>query len=91
MKIHQEFQSKEGWFKEIHCALAPSSLVKQVFKELEFLGWYTTGGPPDPSDIHVHKQVCIAHTCACRVRKWRMRGGKMGIPTLVYCLPLPGV
>lgn len=30
---------------------------KQVFKELEFLGWYTTGGPPDPSDIHVHKQV----------------------------------
>ncbi|KAF4015905.1 hypothetical protein G4228_007207 [Cervus hanglu yarkandensis] len=31
---------------------------KQVFKELEFLGWYTTGGPPDPSDIHVHKQVC---------------------------------
>lgn len=31
---------------------------KQVFKELEFLGWYITGGPPDPSDIHVHKQVC---------------------------------
>lgn len=28
-----------------------------MFKELEFLGWYTTGGPPDPSDIHVHKQV----------------------------------
>nr|XP_014431084.1 COP9 signalosome complex subunit 6 [Pelodiscus sinensis] len=25
---------------------------------LEFLGWYTTGGPPDQSDIHVHKQVC---------------------------------
>lgn len=40
------------------CALAPSP-VKQVFKELEFLGWYTTGGPPDPSDIHVHKQVHI--------------------------------
>uniref|UniRef100_A0A8C5MZK5 COP9 signalosome complex subunit 6 n=1 Tax=Leptobrachium leishanense TaxID=445787 RepID=A0A8C5MZK5_9ANUR len=31
---------------------------KQVFKEMEFLGWYTTGGTPDPSDIHVHKQVC---------------------------------
>ncbi|XP_069738570.1 COP9 signalosome complex subunit 6 isoform X2 [Phaenicophaeus curvirostris] len=31
---------------------------KQVFKELEFLGWYTTGGPPDPADIHIHKQVC---------------------------------
>ncbi|CAJ1058976.1 COP9 signalosome complex subunit 6 isoform X1 [Xyrichtys novacula] len=31
---------------------------KQVFKDMEFLGWYTTGGPPDPSDIHIHKQVC---------------------------------
>ncbi|MGH0173473.1 UNVERIFIED_CONTAM: hypothetical protein FKN15_065650 [Acipenser sinensis] len=25
---------------------------------MEFLGWYTTGGPPDQSDILVHKQVC---------------------------------
>ncbi|XP_045427602.1 COP9 signalosome complex subunit 6 isoform X3 [Pipistrellus kuhlii] len=33
---------------------------KQVFKELEFLGWYTTGGPPDPSDIHVHKQLPVS-------------------------------
>lgn len=24
---------------------------------MEFLGWYTTGGPPDQSDIHIHKQV----------------------------------
>lgn len=42
--------------------------VKQVFKELEFLGWYTTGGPPDPSDIHVHKQVSGAggmEECVC--------------------------
>ncbi|ROL53577.1 COP9 signalosome complex subunit 6 [Anabarilius grahami] len=32
--------------------------VKQVFKDMEFLGWYTTGGAPDQSDIHIHKQVC---------------------------------
>ncbi|TSK87457.1 COP9 signalosome complex subunit 6 [Bagarius yarrelli] len=31
---------------------------KQVFKDMEFLGWYTTGGLPDQSDIHIHKQVC---------------------------------
>ncbi|XP_016362951.1 COP9 signalosome complex subunit 6-like [Sinocyclocheilus anshuiensis] len=31
---------------------------KQVFKDMEFLGWYTTGGAPDQSDIHIHKQVC---------------------------------
>ncbi|CAK7295610.1 COP9 signalosome complex subunit 6 [Vulpes lagopus] len=30
---------------------------KQVFKELECWGWYTTGGLSDPLDIHVHKQV----------------------------------
>uniref|UniRef100_A0A8C7DMN1 COP9 signalosome complex subunit 6 n=1 Tax=Oncorhynchus kisutch TaxID=8019 RepID=A0A8C7DMN1_ONCKI len=30
---------------------------KQVFKDMEFLGWYTTGGPCDQSDIHIHKQV----------------------------------
>lgn len=35
----------------------PSLIVKQVFKDMEFLGWYTTGGPPDQSDIHIHKQV----------------------------------
>lgn len=38
--------------------VTPSYLsVKQVFKDMEFLGWYTTGGPPDQSDIHIHKQV----------------------------------
>ncbi|XP_052772791.1 COP9 signalosome complex subunit 6-like [Mya arenaria] len=31
---------------------------KQVFSDMEFLGWYTTGGPPTDADIHVHKQIC---------------------------------
>ncbi|UYV62007.1 COPS6 [Cordylochernes scorpioides] len=31
---------------------------KQVFSDLDFLGWYNTGGPPNESDIRVHKQVC---------------------------------
>lgn len=38
-------------------------LVKQVFKDMEFLGWYTTGGLPDQSDIHIHKQVGGAGVC----------------------------
>lgn len=25
---------------------------------MDFLGWYTTGGAPTESDIHVHKQIC---------------------------------
>ncbi|KPP75853.1 COP9 signalosome complex subunit 6-like [Scleropages formosus] len=27
-------------------------------QDMEFLGWYTTGGSPDQSDIYIHKQVC---------------------------------
>jgi COP9 signalosome complex subunit 6 len=31
---------------------------KQVFSDMDFLGWYTTGDSPNFSDIHVHKQIC---------------------------------
>lgn len=31
---------------------------KQVFSDLDFLGWYTTGEGPDDTDIKVHKQIC---------------------------------
>lgn len=31
---------------------------KQVFSDLDFLGWYTTGNLPTESDIKVHKQIC---------------------------------
>lgn len=32
---------------------------------MEFLGWYTTGGPPDQSDIHIHKQVSKSQKVQC--------------------------
>lgn len=31
---------------------------KQVFSEMDFLGWYTTGDTPTESDIKVHRQIC---------------------------------
>ncbi|XP_015929153.1 COP9 signalosome complex subunit 6 [Parasteatoda tepidariorum] len=31
---------------------------KQVFSDLDFLGWYTTGDSVNESDIKVHKQIC---------------------------------
>uniref|UniRef100_T1IZT7 COP9 signalosome complex subunit 6 n=1 Tax=Strigamia maritima TaxID=126957 RepID=T1IZT7_STRMM len=31
---------------------------KQVFSDLDFLGWYTTGESATESDIKVHKQIC---------------------------------
>ncbi|XP_054719989.1 COP9 signalosome complex subunit 6-like isoform X1 [Uloborus diversus] len=34
------------------------SQFKQVFSELDFVGWYTTGDAVNESDIKVHKQIC---------------------------------
>jgi len=31
---------------------------KQVFSEMDLLGWYTTGDNPGPLDMLVHKQIC---------------------------------
>lgn len=31
---------------------------KQVFSDLDFLGWYTTGEAPDDRDIKTHRQIC---------------------------------
>lgn len=33
-------------------------LVKQVFSDMDFIGWYTTGAEPDSNDIKIHKQIC---------------------------------
>lgn len=39
------YETKEGQFK-------------QVFPELDFLGWYTIGDHPTVEDINIHKQIC---------------------------------
>lgn len=39
------YNTKEGQFK-------------QVFSEMDFLGWYTIGDVPNEKDIRVHKQIC---------------------------------
>ena len=31
---------------------------KQVFPDMDFLGWYTIGDAPTPADIEFHSQVC---------------------------------
>lgn len=36
---------------------------KQVFSDLDFLGWYTTGEAPTDQDIKVHKQICLINEC----------------------------
>ncbi|XP_055375543.1 COP9 signalosome complex subunit 6 [Condylostylus longicornis] len=39
------------------------SQYKQVFSELDFLGWYTTGDEVTIKDINVHKQICEINEC----------------------------
>ena len=39
--------------------------VKQVFSEMDFLGWYTTGDTPTPAEIKIHKQVGCVCVCVC--------------------------
>lgn len=36
---------------------AKEEQFRQVFKDLDFIGWYTTGGCADENDIKVHKQM----------------------------------
>ncbi|KAJ3633783.1 hypothetical protein MTP99_010708 [Tenebrio molitor] len=31
---------------------------KQVFSDMDFIGWYTTGDVPSSTDIKIHKQIC---------------------------------
>ncbi|CAH2268742.1 jg23766 [Pararge aegeria aegeria] len=36
---------------------------KQVFSDMDFLGWYTTGDTPTERDIAVHRQICDINEC----------------------------
>lgn len=36
----------------------PSISVKQVFSDMDFIGWYITGDTPNSLDIKIHKQIC---------------------------------
>lgn len=47
-------------FQEIDLEFLNTNIgqFKQVFSDLDFLGWYTTGNTPVENDIALHKQVC---------------------------------
>ncbi|XP_058057368.1 COP9 signalosome complex subunit 6 isoform X1 [Anopheles bellator] len=36
---------------------------KQVFSDLDFLGWYTTDAIPTDKHINIHKQICEINEC----------------------------
>ena len=43
------------------CHVFSFCLVRQVFKDLDFFGWYTTGGNPNANDVKIHRQVRIQY------------------------------
>lgn len=38
-------------------------IVKQVFSDMDFLGWYTTNESPTERDLRIHKQICEINEC----------------------------
>lgn len=42
---------------------AKEEQFKQVFSDMDFLGWYTTGESPSERDIAVHRQICDINEC----------------------------
>ncbi len=58
--------------------------VKQVFSEMDFLGWYTTGEGPDGSDIHVHKQICEINESPVFLKLNPFARGAQDLPVSMY-------
>ena len=56
---------------------------KQVFSDMDFLGWYSTGDSPTPSDISVHKQICDINESPLFLQ---MSPGKQNTTELPVCL-----
>ncbi|XP_060588959.1 COP9 signalosome complex subunit 6-like [Ruditapes philippinarum] len=56
---------------------------KQVFSEMDFLGWYTTGDSPSHSDIHVHRQICSINESPVLL-KMNPMGRNQDLPVAIY-------
>jgi len=57
---------------------------KQVFADLDFLGWYTTGGQPTERDIQLHKQICSSINESPVLLKLDPFGNQSDLPIFVF-------
>lgn len=57
---------------------------KQVFKDLDFLGWYTTGDRPTEQDINVHKQICEINECPIMLQLSAQSRNFSQLPVKIY-------
>ncbi|KAA0203857.1 hypothetical protein HAZT_HAZT006748 [Hyalella azteca] len=54
---------------------------KQVFSDMDLLGWYTTGGEANEKDVNVHKQVCelVEGPLLLKLDPSGARAGELGV------------
>ncbi|KAJ6627050.1 COP9 signalosome complex subunit 6 [Pseudolycoriella hygida] len=57
---------------------------KQVFSDLDFLGWYTTGEAPTEKEIQVHKQICQINECVIMLQLNPSIRGIDHLPVTLY-------
>lgn len=57
---------------------------KQVFSDMGFLGWYSTGDVPAEADIHVHKQICEIHESPLFLQMNTAGGRPADLPLALY-------
>ncbi len=58
-------------------------LVKQVFSEFDFLGWYTIGSTPTERDVVLHKQICTINESPVML-KLEPFGKSTDLPVSIY-------
>ncbi|XP_003740294.1 COP9 signalosome complex subunit 6 [Galendromus occidentalis] len=57
---------------------------RQVFQDLELVGWYTTGGEPTVSDVKVHQQICAFNDSAILMKLDPTAGRSNRLPIAMF-------
>jgi COP9 signalosome complex subunit 6 len=84
MKMDQSIDDEQREDIDIEFLNTSISQFKQVFADLDFLGWYTTGGHPCEQDIILHKQICTTINESPVLLKLDPFGKHTDLPVSVY-------
>lgn len=58
LALDQQLSTTEAVVIDMEYYKVKEEQFKQVFSDMDFLGWYSTGDQPTMLDINVHKQIC---------------------------------
>ncbi|CAB4026437.1 COP9 signalosome complex subunit 6, partial [Paramuricea clavata] len=63
---------------------AKAEQFSQVFKDLDFLGWYTTGNTANETDLKVHQQMCHINESPVLLKLNPIAGRSNELPINMY-------